>query len=119
MAGAMDAVAAITQIRDTIVTLHQRISVIQGNVADLSRRLDTHENIHDPIIPVVEAMRNQMSALGPQVADIIASDTNQEAKVNAVDTRVTTVTTEMRDSGLDSGTSSRITNMESQAVGGC
>ena len=113
----MDVPSAITQLRDTIIALDQRLTVVQGNMTDMSQRIDAHEAIHDPMLPEIDTLTNQMAALGPRLGDMVTNMANQDAKVAAVDSRITTVTTEMRDAGLDSGTAARITAMESQVAG--
>ena len=114
MANPIDAATALADIRTAMISMDQRIAILQGNIADLSNRLDTHENIHDPIIPVVQALRTQLTTMGPQIDNLNNGMTDQIARTAAVDNRLTALTTQMRDSGLTTDIAANMATLEAR-----
>ena len=114
MANPLDVATALTDIRTGMISMDQRMAILQGNITDLSNRLDTHENIHDPIIPVVQALRTQLTTMGPQIDNLNNGMTDQIARTAAVDNRLTALTTQMRDSGLTTDIAANMATLEAR-----
>ena len=103
MASNTDVAAAITTLRDTMVGMDQRMQALQAEMALVDQRLTTHEGIHDPYLQVIDGLRAQS-----------AGQAGNAVRIQAVEDRITALTTQMSDSGLDERTASRVAAVESQ-----
>ena len=79
-----------------------RLATLQQNGVDVDGRLTSHEGVHDPHLVVIDAIRQQVDNLGPQLT--------------IVDGRITSLTQEMNDCGLTQGTAARIGAVETQVT---
>ena len=113
----MDLMTAVGDIRQAIDALNGRVGTVQQNMVSFETRMTVHESVHDPYIAIIDGIRQQMASIGPHIETVKKAIVDQDTRITAVDPRITIITDQMSESGLNRDTPQRIAAVEVQMAG--